>query len=181
MSPTFSAVRDARSASACQLASSLLETFAGPPPIIYSSPELKATGVCRQSNGWRFPTFDRRRSSAVVQNSEFTEDASGTHRCQQLAELADLDRSLWTLGLSREAELLLLTFHDVDEIAHVTLLDNEAAIGMFKRVHTVDDGHDLIHFEILHEVVVENGIAKVLLGSGRRETRSIERVVRREG
>lgn len=58
-----------------------------------------------------------------------------------------------------------LTFHDVDEIAHITLLDDQTATFVLQWVHTIDHGHDLVGFEVLHEIVVEQGFAQEVFGS----------------
>ena len=50
------------------------------------------------------------------------------------------------------------TLHGVDERAHISLFDDEAAFGIVHRVHTVHDLADLGHLKILHEVIVQNGI-----------------------
>ena len=69
-----------------------------------------------------------------------------------------------------------LTFHDVDEIAHVAFLDDQAAVLVLERIHAADDGQDLIHFEILHEVIVEDGVAKEFLGPRVRKRESIRKI-----
>lgn len=49
-----------------------------------------------------------------------------------------------------------LTFHDVDEGAHIAFFNNTAVFVIVHWIHTVHDLLDLRHFQILHEVVVQD-------------------------
>jgi len=49
-----------------------------------------------------------------------------------------------------------LTFHDVDEGAHVPLFNNTAVFFIVHWIHTVHYLLDLRHLKILHEVIVQD-------------------------
>lgn len=67
------------------------------------------------------------------------------------------------------------TFHDVDDAAHITLLDDEAARGVLHRVHAVDDLSNLSHLQVLHEVVVQNRALYQFPGPGSEEMNKIKK------
>lgn len=62
-----------------------------------------------------------------------------------------------------------LTFHDVDEWAHVPFLDDEAVLGVVHGVHAVHDLPNLAHVQVLHEVVVEDGWPDQIPGTTNRK------------
>lgn len=49
-----------------------------------------------------------------------------------------------------------LTFHHVNDAAHVALLDDQTFGRILNRIHAIDDLTDLGHFQIFHEVIVED-------------------------
>ena len=57
-------------------------------------------------------------------------------------------------ALEKLAESDALTFHDVDEISHISFFDDQTSIWMLQRVHAIDDGEYLIHFQVLHEIII---------------------------
>lgn len=59
-----------------------------------------------------------------------------------------------------------LTFHDVDQRAHVTLLDDAAVLAILHRIHAVHDLLDLRLLQVLHEVIVLDGLLDEILGPG---------------
>lgn len=59
-----------------------------------------------------------------------------------------------------------LTFHDVDQGAHVTLLDDAAVLAVLHRIHAVHDLLDLRLLQVLHEVIVLDGLLDEILGPG---------------
>lgn len=62
-----------------------------------------------------------------------------------------------------------LTFHDVHQGAHVTLLDDAAVLPILHGIHAVHDLLDLRQLQVLHEVVVQDGLLDEILGPGGRE------------
>lgn len=73
--------------------------------------------------------------------------------CKIIAEIPDR-RNIW------------LTFHDVDQGAHVTLLDDAAVLAVLHRIHAVHDLLDLWLLQVLHKVIVLNGLLDEILGPG---------------
>lgn len=63
---------------------------------------------------------------------------------------------------------LRLTFHDVDQGADVTLLDDAAVLAVLHRIHAVHDLLDLRLLQVLHEVIVLDGLLDEVLGPGGR-------------
>lgn len=59
-----------------------------------------------------------------------------------------------------------LTFHDVDQGAHVTLLDDAAVLAVLHWIHAVHDLLDLRLLQVLHEVIVLDGLLDEILGPG---------------
>lgn len=58
----------------------------------------------------------------------------------------------------------LFTFHDVDQRAHVALLDDAAVFAILHRIHAVHDLLDLRQLQVLHEVIVQDGLLDQILG-----------------
>ena len=50
------------------------------------------------------------------------------------------------------------TFHDVDQRAHIALLNDTAVRSILHRVHAVHDLLDLRQLQVLHEVIVQDGL-----------------------
>ena len=65
-------------------------------------------------------------------------------------------RAMWRV-------MCVLTFHHVDQRAHVALLDDAGVFPIIHRVHAVDDLVDLRQLQVLHEVVVQDGLFYHLL------------------
>lgn len=61
---------------------------------------------------------------------------------------------------------MLFTFHDVDQRAHIALLNDAAVLSILHRVHAVHDLLDLRQLQVLHEVVVQDGLLDQILGPG---------------
>ena len=66
----------------------------------------------------------------------------------------------------------MLTFHDVDEGPDVSLLDDDGAGLVLHGVHAVHDLADLAHVQVLHEVVVQDGLSYQLFGTAHTERRT---------
>lgn len=61
---------------------------------------------------------------------------------------------------------MLFTFHNVDQRAHVALLDDAAVLAILHRVHAVHDLLDLRQLQVLHEVIVQDGLLDQILRPG---------------
>lgn len=62
-------------------------------------------------------------------------------------------------------QLALLTFHHIDQRANGPLLDDAGILPVVHRVHAVHHLMDLRQLQVLHEVVVQDGLLDHLLGS----------------
>lgn len=63
------------------------------------------------------------------------------------------------------------TFHDVDQRAHIAFLDDAAVFSILHRVHAVHDLLDLGQLQVLHEVIVQNGLLDQILGPAGQDER----------
>lgn len=61
-------------------------------------------------------------------------------------------------------QLTLLTFHHIDQRANGPLLDDAGVLPIIHRVHAVHHLMDLRQLQVLHEVVVQDGVLDHLLG-----------------
>lgn len=61
------------------------------------------------------------------------------------------------------------TFHDVHQRAHIALLYDAAVLSILHRVHAVHDLLDLRQLQVLHEVIIQDGLLDQIFGPGRRE------------
>lgn len=50
-----------------------------------------------------------------------------------------------------------LTFHDVDNATDIAFFDNETFGRILNRIHAIDNLTDLVHIQIFHEIIVQNG------------------------
>lgn len=64
-----------------------------------------------------------------------------------------------------------LTFHDINDATDITLFDNETFGCILNRVHTIHYLTNLIHIQILHEIIVQNCRFDKLTRSTRNECR----------
>lgn len=62
-----------------------------------------------------------------------------------------------------------LTFHHIDQRAHITFLNDAGVFAVLHRVHAVHDLMDLGQFEVLHEIIVQDGLSDHVLRPVRRE------------
>lgn len=53
--------------------------------------------------------------------------------------------------------MIALTFHDVDDAAHILLLNYKTTGRVLHWIHAIHNLSDLSHFQILHKVIVQNG------------------------
>lgn len=69
---------------------------------------------------------------------------------------------------------VFFTFHDIDQRAHVAFLDDAAVFSILHRIHAVHDLLDLWQFQVLHEVIVQDGLLDQILGpAGQDERKSV--------
>lgn len=62
--------------------------------------------------------------------------------------------------------LCAFTFHDIDQWAHIALLNDTAVLSILHRVHAVHDLLDLRQLQVLHEVIVQDGLLDQILRPG---------------
>lgn len=69
---------------------------------------------------------------------------------------------------------VFFTFHDIDQRAHVAFLDDAAVFSVLHRIHAVHDLLDLRQLQVLHEVIVQDGLLDQILGpAGQVERKSL--------
>lgn len=67
--------------------------------------------------------------------------------------------------------VFFFTFHDVDQRAHVAFLDDAAVFSILHRIHAVHDLLDLRQLQVLHEVIVQDGLLDQILGPAGQDER----------
>lgn len=58
----------------------------------------------------------------------------------------------------------LLTFHHVDQRTHITLLDDAGVLPIIHWVHAIHHLVDLGQLQVLHEIIVQDGLLDHLFG-----------------
>lgn len=71
--------------------------------------------------------------------------------------------SLWEAGRIgkewvAEEQVTNHTFHDIHQGSHISFLDDAAVFAIFHGVHTIHNLLDLRQLQVLHEVIVKDGL-----------------------
>lgn len=77
----------------------------------------------------------------------------------------------WEVGKEWVAEEQVTnhTFHDIHQGSHISFLDDAAVFAIFHGVHTIHNLLDLRQLQVLHEVIVKDGLFYEILWPKARE------------
>lgn len=88
--------------------------------------------------------------------SYYVVSSNGIHSAWYSTDCLEFHQSNISFHSTTFLVLFTLTFHNVYDATNITLLDNKAFCCILNGIHAINNLTDLIHIQVLHEIIVQN-------------------------